>query len=144
MCAKAFDAHSSALLRFPETHFPIEDWVCFQLGFFALGNLIGPIEHALRFSDVLLLVYALLSQLPIQFSHTGYTKWLYTSHALTMQLRSNVVVAIIAAKAENIKSNRLSNLSICSHGHKAVEYALFSLHSPLLLLALNGAPLHSA
>ena len=94
---------------------------------------------------MLLLVYALLSQLPSSLVTLDIQNDYIQSHALTMQLCSNVVVAIIAAKmsAENIKSNRLSNLSKCSHGHKAVEYVLLSLHSPLLL-ALNGAPLHSA
>ena len=88
---------------------------------FALGNLTSPIEHTLGFSDVLL-VYALLSQLPSSLVTLDIQNDYIQSHALTMQLRSNVVVAIIAAKmsAENIKSNRLSNLSICSHGHKAV------------------------
>ena len=63
MCAKAFDAHSSALLCFPETHFLLRIECAFNIGFFALGNLTSPIEHTLRFSDVPL-VYALLSQLP--------------------------------------------------------------------------------
>ena len=115
------------------------------LGFFALGNLTSPIEHTLRSSDVLL-SYALLSQLPSSLV-TLDTQNDYIHLMLGLcSFAPMIVVAIIAAKmsAENIKSNRLSNLLICSHGHKAVEYALLSLHFPLLLLALNGAPLHSA